>query len=140
MTRISRSICRATIIKIPVTKIEITGVLKRFETLDIPLGIKLSRLRARGYREAAIIPAFAVVIKAINEAIVIAMYPGCPANFRAASEIGSIEFLKSEGFKIPLTEFGLDNIDISNLKQIQFDSPWDHSHGEIKIKSISFKR
>jgi hypothetical protein len=46
----------------------------------------------------------------------------------------------SEGFKIPLTEFGLDNIDISNLKQIQFDSPWDHSHGEIKIKSISFKR
>lgn len=46
----------------------------------------------------------------------------------------------SGGFKLPLTEFGLDNVDISNLKQIQFDSPWDHSEGIIKIKSISFTK
>jgi hypothetical protein len=101
-TSISRGNINDTYIKILVTRIERVGVLNRLLTLFIDFGNKLSLLNARGYRDADMIPAFAVVINARSDAIEMITNPGLPIIRRAESATGVKEFDNSSGSNIPV--------------------------------------
>lgn len=102
MTSISRGSRRERKIMIPVIIIARVGVLNLLLTFEIFLGSILSRLSAIGYREAAIIPAFAVVKNASREATVIIIYPGVPIVVFAESATGVNDFLNSSADKVPV--------------------------------------
>ena len=53
---------------------------------------------------------------------------------------GKYKYASDKQFKIPITDFGVDNINLKNVRQLQFDSPYDHSEGNIVIKSVRFVR
>ena len=78
----------AHIMKREVSIIDTKGVLNLILTLEKIEGSKLSFAIASGLREAAIRPAFAVVIKANIPAIIKIIKPVLPNNCFAASDIG----------------------------------------------------
>ena len=96
----------------PVIIIESIGVWNFLLILLIPLGNKLSLLNAKGYRDAAIIPAFAVVIKANREAIEIIINPEEPITIFAESATGVKEVLSLEGSNVPMTIISINTYKI----------------------------
>ena len=90
-TRICRFKSRATIINAPVTRIEICGVLNLTLIFARKSGNRPSWLKARGYLEAAIIPAFAVEMNAKIAAMLKAVLPNAPMKTPAPSEMGVSE-------------------------------------------------
>ena len=85
----------------PVDIIATVGVLNFLFTRPTNEGNNLSRLSARGYLEAAMIPALAVERKARMDAMIRTMYPGFPANTLAASAIGVSELANRSPGKTP---------------------------------------
>ncbi len=88
LTNVSNGKSNAQMINIPVITIDKTGVLNFLLIKLIFLGSRLSLLKANGYRDADIIPAFAVVIKANKAAIDIITNPGVPIIILDASASG----------------------------------------------------
>ncbi len=84
---ISRKIIAVTI-KLDVRIIATSGVLNRSFTRAKKTGSRRSLLIAIGERDAASIPAFAVVTNAATAAIAIITNPNPPRNLAAAVDIG----------------------------------------------------
>ena len=101
-TRISNFKNKATIINRPVIRIETCGVLNLALILRKCSGNRLSRLKAKGYLEAAIMPALAVETNAKIAAIPKAILPNEPMKAPAPSEIGVREWSSSAAPSTPV--------------------------------------
>ena len=104
----------ATLTSFSISKRKITEIIKndviRIDRMGVPVfgftrwknpGRRLSSAIARGVLEAAIIPAFAVVINAVTAAMDSNRYPINPVDFAAPSEIGMSDEENSLTVKIP---------------------------------------
>ena len=100
--RMSSGRNKAITINIPVTKIEICGVLNLTFILLKNSGNRPSLPKANGYLDADIIPALAVETNARIAAILNRILPHTPMNTAAPSEIGVKEWSSSDAPSTPV--------------------------------------